>query len=179
MGTAFFGTSRNGRSVSVRGSLGILSTRSEMMFFWISSVPPAIEMAGVETRISAMRPFIGTIRAGEHRVGPADQRVHLVGGAGDVARRQLAERAFGPLRTPLLMRRPRPPRGPLGAARHDHQLGDFLANDRIGILAGLLGALDDQIDPTGALGIPFVGLQIDLDLLGFLAIDPLRAARTA
>src|SRR4030095_1903407 len=55
----FLGTSLNGLVVSTLGSLGILSTRSEMMLRWISSVPPAIEVAGTETRISAMTPFMG------------------------------------------------------------------------------------------------------------------------
>src|SRR5579883_1582495 len=57
--TRFLGTSRKGRSLSVRGSLGIPSTRSEIMLRWISSVPPAIEPAGTETSISAISPFIG------------------------------------------------------------------------------------------------------------------------
>ena len=35
------------------------STRSEIMFFCISSVPPAIETAGTETRISAITPPSG------------------------------------------------------------------------------------------------------------------------
>ena len=30
-----------------------------MMLRWISSVPPAIDVAGTETRISAITPFIG------------------------------------------------------------------------------------------------------------------------
>src|SRR5205823_7052707 len=57
--TMLRGTSRNGLSVSTLCSLGILSTRSEMMLRWISSVPPAIEPAGTDTRISAMTPSIG------------------------------------------------------------------------------------------------------------------------
>src|SRR6516162_9134423 len=55
----FLGTSRNARSASVWGSLGRPSTRSETMLRWISSVPPAIETAGTESRISAMMPSSG------------------------------------------------------------------------------------------------------------------------
>ena len=46
-------------SVSPVRSRGIFSTRSLMMFRWISSVPSAIEVAGTETRISASNQFIG------------------------------------------------------------------------------------------------------------------------
>jgi hypothetical protein len=52
--TKFFGTSRNGRSLSVRGSFGIPSSRSAMIFYCISSVPSAIDRAGTDTRISAI-----------------------------------------------------------------------------------------------------------------------------
>src|ERR1700730_9081071 len=45
--------------VVLRGSLGISSTRSEMMWRWISSVPPAIDPPGTEIRISAISPSIG------------------------------------------------------------------------------------------------------------------------
>jgi len=49
----------NGLSVSPVRSRGIFSTRSLMMLRWISSVPPAIELAGTDTRISASYPLIG------------------------------------------------------------------------------------------------------------------------
>ena len=39
-GQPFFGISRNGLPLLVSGSFGRPSTRSPMMFFWISSVPP-------------------------------------------------------------------------------------------------------------------------------------------
>ena len=43
-------------SLSIDGSRGSPSTRSPMIFFWISSVPPAIDFAGVDTNISAITP---------------------------------------------------------------------------------------------------------------------------
>ena len=46
-------TARNGSSRSVCGSRGRPSTRSARMVFWISSVPPAIDWAGTDTRTSA------------------------------------------------------------------------------------------------------------------------------
>ena len=51
----FLGTSRKG-PVSNLGSFGMPNTRSEMMLRWISSVPPAMEVAGTETKISAIVP---------------------------------------------------------------------------------------------------------------------------
>ena len=51
--------SLKGLSASKRVSLGIFNTRSDIIFFCISSVPPAIEEAGNETRISAIVPSIG------------------------------------------------------------------------------------------------------------------------
>ena len=54
----FLGTSRNG-PVSERVSRGMSNTRSAMMLRWISSVPPAIDVAGTDSRISAMRPSCG------------------------------------------------------------------------------------------------------------------------
>jgi hypothetical protein len=53
----FFGTSRNAPP-SIRGSLGIPNTRSEIIFRWISSVPPAIDVAGTDSNTSAITPFV-------------------------------------------------------------------------------------------------------------------------
>ena len=59
--TVFLGISLNGLSASKRVSLGIFNTRSDIIFFCISSVPPAIEDAGNETRISAIVPSLSLI----------------------------------------------------------------------------------------------------------------------
>ena len=71
MPTVFRGTSLNGLSVSPVRSRGIFSTRSLMMLRWISSVPPAIELAGTDTRISANNPFIGLSSPASSASGPS------------------------------------------------------------------------------------------------------------
>ena len=49
-------------------------------------------------------------------------------------------------------------RSPLDRLGHDHQLGDLLTGVRICICTGFLGPVEDEIDATGTLRIPRVGL---------------------
>ena len=69
--TVFRGTSLNGLSVSPVRSRGIFSTRSLMMLRWISSVPPAIELAGTDTRISDSNPLMGLSSPVSSASGPS------------------------------------------------------------------------------------------------------------
>ena len=55
----FRGISLNGFPASNRVSLGMSKTRSDIMFFCISSVPPAIDEAGKEIKTSDTVPFSG------------------------------------------------------------------------------------------------------------------------
>ena len=67
----FLATSRNGRSRSTPGSFGIPRMRSAMMLRWISSVPPAIDCPGTETKISVMIPSRGASRPASIPDAPA------------------------------------------------------------------------------------------------------------
>ena len=69
--TVFRGTTLNGLSLSRVRSRGIFSTRSLMMLRWISSVPPAIELAGTDTRISASNPLMGLSSQVSSASGPS------------------------------------------------------------------------------------------------------------
>ncbi len=97
------------------GSFGRPRMRSPMMLCWISSVPPAIDTAGTETRTSAIDAVEQAGRAVEHRVarrrrGRATSADALAMHAG----RQLAERALGPGGRPSTRAACGPPARPLG-----------------------------------------------------------------
>ena len=62
--------------MSWRASLGIERIRSEMMLHWTSSVPPAIEIAEVETKVSATTPPAPILSNTHGEEGEAGERGH-------------------------------------------------------------------------------------------------------
>ena len=148
-------TSRKGTSRSTDGSRGRSSIRSPRMLCWISSVPPAIDWPGTDTRISATRPSSRRVGAGQHPVRRRrSSTVHDSAAAGDAAAGQLAERALGPGRPAPRRRRRRAPavqRLPSAALRTRATL---LADDRS--VASQAGGLrpTTRSAPAGALRVP-------------------------
>ena len=142
------------------GSRGRPRDRSPRMLRWISSVPPAIDCAGTETRISARTPpsgLCGSVPASIASAPPIS------------AWTRAAWRA-----TWLSASLPIEPSGPGGrpAARAalarsavhslarciDSSAGDLLAHDRIVPRPSGPRVVDDEVDATGALRVPRVDL---------------------
>ena len=155
------GRSRNGVSRSVDGSRGRPRTRSPRMLRWISSVPPAIDCAGTETRITS------AIDAVERASGPAEhrrrrRRAALCTRAAVRAmslQRELAERALGPGRPAQR------PAAAAAAAVHSRdplqrgQPGDLLAHQRVAGAPGSAAVAGDEVGPPGPLRVPAVGRE--------------------
>src|SRR5690242_5832415 len=88
-------------------------------------------------------------------------------GACNVTGGELSERTLGTLWAALLLSGAGPARSPFGRLGEDHQFRDLLPHHRILVRAGLLGALDDQVNPPRSLRIPGVWL------IGLLGLGPL------
>ena len=127
------GTARRGRRSAPWAGPRI---RSPRMLCWISSVPPAIETAGTDTRTSAIVPPSGLSAPVSIPEAPAMRAWAARRGAGDVAAGELAERALRAGRAAERPRRRGPLRGPLRHAGEGDHAGDLLAHDRIGVRAG-------------------------------------------
>src|SRR5262245_16333209 len=92
-----------------------------------------------------------------------------------MASRELAERAFRPLRASRLLRGASAARGPLSRFCQDHQLGDLLTHVRFLVRTGFLGPVENEIDAPGALWIPLVGLIGRFQFSPLFHVDPSRA----
>ena len=143
-----------------------------MMLRWISSVPPAMETAGTETRISAIDAVSRAFVSRQHRFRAGHQSMHVRCGPRDVAGGELTERAFRTLRTSLLLGSARTTRGPFCGFRQDHQLGDLLAHVGIRVRAGFFGSFDDEVDAAGALRIPLIGLISRFEFGALFRVNP-------
>ena len=109
--------------------------------------------------------------AGEHGVGAGDQRMHVGGLAGDVARCELAEGAFRALRAALLLCGSGAAGGPFGALGQRQEFRDFLPGGRVGVAARGLRPLDHEIDPSGPLRVPLVRFQRHRGLFALLLVN--------
>jgi hypothetical protein len=125
--------------------------RSAMIVFWISSVPPAIEIAGTERKISAIVPS-----SGEPARCPCDQRVHPRRLPRDRAAGQLAQRALGAGRAAGRTGGGCPGGSPPRRVGQLREAGDLLAHHRVGRLALGHRASDDQVRAAGSLWVPLV-----------------------
>ena len=98
-------------------------------------------------------------------------------GAGDVAGRQLAERAFRPLRPALRLRGPGAARGPLGGLGHVSSLAISWRTTGSSMAPVSFARSQHQVDAAGALRIPLVGLHVGRDLGPLLVVDPALGGR--
>ena len=146
------------------------------MLRWISSVPPAIDWAGTDTRISAITPSSGAVGSAQHAVGTGDQGVHPGRLAGDQAGRQLPDGALGTGRAPEGPRRLGPLGRPGADPLHRQEAGDLLPDHRICGGARGPGPVDNQIDPSGPLRVPLVGLEVGVGLPAGLFQGPAAAS---
>ena len=145
------------------GITGKPRMRSPRMLRWISSVPPAIDCAGTDTRISARGPSSGRAGRRAARRRP-DQPVHVGRLARDEAGRELAERALGSGGRPSRPGGPPALGGPPWRGPGHRAPGRSPGERRI-VVAPVRGSVvDHQVDASGALGTTLWALAISARL---------------